>query len=55
MRCINLIGEDSKQSEDSNDQGEDKMVLHVGDGGNQSFLRKGNINNEPFTTMIDSD
>ena len=54
MRQINLNEQDDDQSEDSNDQGEDKIVLHVGGGGNQPFIMKGKMNNEPLTTMIDS-
>ena len=54
MRRINLIEQDDNQSADSHDQDEDKMVLHVGEGGNQPFMMKDNKNNEPFTTMIDS-
>ena len=54
MRRINLIEQDDNQSGDSHDQDEDKMVLHVGGGGNQPFMMKDKKNNEPFTTMIDS-
>ena len=54
MRLINLIEQDDDQSEDSNNEEEEQMVLHVGGGGNQPFMMKGRINNEPFTTMIDS-
>ena len=54
MRQINLNEQHDDQSEDSNDQGEDKIVLHVGRGGNQPFIMKGKMNNEPLTTMIDS-
>ena len=54
MWRINLIEQGDDQSEDSNVFEEDKMVLHVGGGGNQPFIMKGKINNESFTTMIDS-
>ena len=49
-----LIEQANDQSEDSNEYEEDKTVLHVGGGGNQPFMMKGKINNESFTTMIDS-
>ena len=49
-----LIEQEDDQSEDSNEYEEDKVVLHVGGGGNQPFMMKGKLNNESFTTMIDS-
>ena len=54
MRRINLIERDDNQSEKSNEQDEDNMVLHVNGSDNQPFVMKGKINNLPYTTMIDS-
>ena len=54
MRRINLIERDGSQSEDSGEQDEDNVVLHVSGSGVQPFVMKGKINNQPFTTMIDS-
>ena len=54
MRKINLIEREDNQSEESNERDEDNMVLHIGGNDNQPFVMKGKINNQPFTTMIDS-
>ena len=54
MRRINLIEREDNKSEESNEQDEDNMVLHIGGSDNQLFVMKGKINNQPFTTMIDS-
>ena len=54
MRRINLIEQEEDQLEVSNEYKEDKLVLHVGGGGNEPFMMKGKINNESFKTMIDS-
>ena len=54
MRRINLIERDGYQSEESIEQDEDNMVLHVGGSGSQPFVMKSKMKNEPFTMMIDS-
>ena len=54
MRRINLIEREDNQSEESNEQDEDNMVLYIDGSDNQPFVMKGKINNQPFTTMIDS-
>ena len=54
MRRINLIEREDHQSEESNEQDEDNMVLHNGGIDNPPFIMKGKINNQPFTTKIDS-
>ena len=54
MRRIDPIEQDSNQLEDGNDQDEDNIGLHVGGGGNRSFMNKGKIDNVPFATMIGS-
>ena len=54
MRRINLIEREDNQSEESNEQDEENMVLHIGGSDNPRFVMKGKINNQPFTTMIDS-
>ena len=54
MRRINLIEREDNQSQESNEQDEDNMVLHIGGSDNQPFVMKGKINNQPFSTMIDS-
>ena len=54
MRRINLIERGDNKSEESNEQGEDIMVPHIGGSENQPFVMKGKINNQPFTTMNDS-
>ena len=53
MRRINLIDQANNQSEDSNEDENDKMILQVG-GDGTSFLLEGKTNNVAFTTMIDS-
>ena len=53
MRRINLIEREDNQSEESSEQ-EDNMVLHIGGKEDQPFVLKGKINNQNFTTMIDS-
>ena len=55
MRRINLIERDGSQSEDSGEQDEDNVVLHISGSGVQPFVMNGKINNQPFfTTMIGS-
>ena len=55
MRRVNLNKRDDDQGGVSNEMEEDLTVLHVdGSGGNQPFVMKGKINDEPFTAMIDS-
>ena len=54
MRRINLIEREHNQSEESSEREGDNMALHVGGGGNQPFTRKGKINNQLFSAMIDS-
>ena len=51
MRRIDLIEQNSNLSEVINDQDEDNKVLHVSGGGNQPFMIKGKINNEPFDRL----
>ena len=52
MRRVNLIEREDNQLEESNEQDEDNMVLHIGGSDNQPFVMKGEIKNQPFTTMI---
>ena len=54
MRRINLIEREDNQSQESNEQEEDNMVLHIGECGSQAFVMEGKRNIQPFTTMIDS-
>ena len=54
MRRFNLIEREGNQSEESTEQVEDNMALHVGGSDSQQFVVKGKISIQPFTTMIDS-
>ena len=54
MRRINLVERDGNQSEESTEQEEDNMVLHIGADGTQPFIMKGKINKQTFSTMINS-
>ena len=54
MRRINLIERDDGQSDESTGAEEDNMVLNIGGNGQQLFIRKEKINNQAFTTIIDS-
>ena len=54
MRRINLIEREDNQSEESNEQDEDNMVLHICGSDTLPFVMKSKTNNQPFTTMIDS-
>ena len=54
-RRVNLIGRDDDQSDASSETQEDNVVLHLeGKQGHPPFVMKGNINEQPFPTMIDS-
>ena len=54
MRSINLIERDGSQSEDSGEQDEQDILLHVSGSGIQPFVMKGKIKNQRFTTMFGS-
>ena len=54
MRRINLIERDSNQSEVSTELEEDNTIFHIVGIGNQPFIMKGKMNNQAFSTMIDS-
>ena len=54
MQRFNLIEREDNQSEESTEQDEDIMILHVNGSGSQPLVMKSKINNQPFTTMIDS-
>ena len=41
---MNVIEREDNKSEESTEQVEDNMVLHVGDSGNQLFVMKGKMN-----------
>ena len=51
---MNLIGRDVDQSDASSETQEDNVVFHFeGKQGHPTFVMKGKINKQPFTTMID--
>ena len=54
MRRINIIDRDNSQSDSSTDGEVGNMVLQVGENGTPPFVLKGKINNENFSTVIDS-
>ena len=54
LRRVNPIGQSTDQSEGSSRWGEDNVMLRLDGTDIQPFALKRRINNQPFTTMIDS-